>query len=251
MKFKLALTLTPFFLSGQVFAENKESLELFGMVSHEVAAELNRKATIDVVSRNGKKHRVYLETLYQDDNDGVAYDNYGNTYALKGTYEVPDKYGNLVERSCTKAKLFLDPMVVPVVASEDLPGPSCYIESSALDTDQNNNFIAEDDEFESLFGGKQSHKTFGCKRFAAYAPPLMWSPEISVASHIGSTRYTVKTKVMGNTQVQSKAKYYNGGWVNRYFYNSSISFTTGNAAASVFMSYIGKPLGSSIQGTIC
>ncbi|AUI88462.1 hypothetical protein BS333_19250 [Vibrio azureus] len=254
MKYKLALTLAPLLLSSQILAENKditENKKLFGEIPHELAVELNKKATIDVVSQDGKKHKVYIHTLYQTDNGGTAYDNYGNTYSLKGMYEVPNEFGNMVERSCTKAKLYLDPLVLPEVEPEDLPGPSCYIESSAKESDPNNNFIDKKDYSKTLLGKHKKNKMFGCKRFSSYAPPMVWSPQISVASHVGSTRYTIKTKIIGNTQVQSWARFYNRGWQNRYFYSSSTSFTTGEAAASVFMSYKGKPLGSAIQGSVC
>ena len=254
MKHKLSLTLVPLFLSSQILAENKsitDNKKLFGDISHELSAEYNKKATIDVVSKDGKKHKVYLESLYQSDNGGKAYDNYGNSYILKGIYEVPNEFGNMIERSCAEAKLYLDPSFLPKVAPEDLPGPSCYIESSAKDTDDNNNFIDRDAYSKILLGGNGKDQTFVCKRFSAYAPPMVWSPKINVASHLGSTSYTIKTKIMGNTQVQSWAKFYNRGWQNKYFYDSSINLTTGNAAASVYMSYKGNPLESAIQGTVC
>ncbi len=93
--------------------------------------------------------------------------------------------------------------------------------------------------------------SLACYTFAGYAPPSVWAPYIQVYSHIGPSYFTVKYKWFGDTMVNSVVKYYStAGWKETIYFQQ-YSFTTGNAAASIYVSYVGIPLGSSVEGQIC
>lgn len=91
-----------------------------------------------------------------------------------------------------------------------------------------------------------------CQDYAGYAPPGVWSPGIAGPGHIGPSYFKISVKWYGDTYVSSAVRYWssNNEWTTSIF-NAQTSFTTGNAASNIYMSYMGIPLGSSVLTTIC
>jgi hypothetical protein len=89
--------------------------------------------------------------------------------------------------------------------------------------------------------------------FTAYAAPMAWGPDATVASHIGSVTYTIKYEAVGDTLVQGQVKYYKGpggGQLVTELFQDETTITTANAVANVICNFKGVPTGSAVNGTV-
>jgi hypothetical protein len=88
--------------------------------------------------------------------------------------------------------------------------------------------------------------------FDAYAAPNTWGPTYRLRAHLGRAGYTVSYKAVGKTAVVGEVTYYatkSGPPVTRQF-NGSISFTTGDCAATPTVRFKGIPFGSAVKVTV-
>ncbi|MEJ6124013.1 hypothetical protein MT390_19435 [Vibrio sp. 2-Bac 85] len=204
---------------------------------------------------NGDPITVDTSSFYKDEVTGKIYSQDGNVYITKGEYESIDRHGNTIIKDCSQAMLFTDPNVVPDVPVGSLPGDECYFQQINYDEDGSSyekptipfkNEVLLEESTTSMT------RASTCTRFSGYAPPFKWSVPVPVVSHIGYTTYTITIKVKGSTDVNSWARYWgtNERWHDRKFMDST-TISTGSAASSVYMTYLGIPYGSSISGTAC
>ena len=91
------------------------------------------------------------------------------------------------------------------------------------------------------------------RQFAAYAPPMTWGPDVTVASHIGSVTYTISYEAVGDTLVLGRVIYYkgdNGGQKVTEEFTDQTTITTADAVANVLCDFKGIPTGSAVNGTV-
>ncbi|MDE1464033.1 hypothetical protein [Spartinivicinus poritis] len=205
----------------------------------------------NAVDIEGNAITINTRSLHQEQSTGKIYGLDGRVYVLTGTYKSFDKFGNTIYKKCSEAKLFTDPTVVPDAPPGSLAGPECkiqQIEGLLFDSDEQPSANAK----KKVTTLDRDLAITSCKRFAGYAPPMVWSPQTSIMGHIGSARFKIDIKTLGDTLVHSLVRYWGTSerWQETQF-NGSISIRTGNAAASVYMKYKGVPLGSAVEGKIC
>ncbi|MCX4027788.1 hypothetical protein H0A36_25205 [Endozoicomonas sp. SM1973] len=205
----------------------------------------------NAVDIEGKAITINTRSLHQEQSSGKIYGLDGRVYVLTGTYKSFDKFGNTIYKKCSEAKLFTDPTVVPDVPPGSLVGPECKIqqvEGPILDSDEQPSANAK----KKVTTPDRDLAIASCKRFAGYAPPMVWSPQTSIMGHIGSTSFKIDIKTLGSTLVHSLVRFWGPSerWQEKQF-NGSTSIRTGDAAASVYMRYKGVPLGSAVEGKIC
>lgn len=108
-------------------------------------------------------------------------------------------------------------------------------------------------EGEQLVGAAERVDVKQSRAFSAYAPPMAWGPEVTVASHMGSVTYNISYRALGNTLVLGKVTYYKGpGNQDRVTeqFTHKTTITTSNSMANVLVRFRGVPLGSAVEGTI-
>jgi len=89
--------------------------------------------------------------------------------------------------------------------------------------------------------------------FTAYAAPMTWGPDVTVASHIGSFTYTITYEAVGDTLVMGRVSYYKGTGGGQKVYEEfkdSTTITTANAVANVVCDFKGVPTGSAVTGSV-
>ena len=207
---------------------------------------------------NGNPIEIDSSSFIKDDVTGKIYSKDGRVFIRKGTYEYWDNYGNTIVKDCSKALLFTDPYVVPDVEHGELPGPECYFQQIEYHEDGSE---YGDMKKKRLMNSKtkrfnsekklSSFKYYKCSSFYGYAPPLAWSVPIRIATHIGPTTYKVTVAPKGDTEIFSWIKFHGKyEWI-KYQFRKSASFTTGDFAAPVWISFNGIPFGSVVTGNAC
>ncbi|MCG2836918.1 hypothetical protein L6J37_08765 [Photobacterium sp. WH77] len=207
---------------------------------------------------------IYVDTslLYQDPDTKVMTDPDGHQYIFTGTIEWFDESGNPIIKECSEALLFTDPSNPPDFSIVDLPGPNCVTQRITTDSYEEvpvselaePKVPANKIETKASTLNENDIMALSCRRFSAYASPNFWSKPIAIGSHIGATTYNVSSKILGKTLVQTWVRFWGPAnvWENRQFNgNGSTTIRTGNAAASVYTTYKGIPLGSAVEGKIC
>lgn len=93
----------------------------------------------------------------------------------------------------------------------------------------------------------------GRRPFSAWAAPMAWGPEVTVANHIGVVTYNISYKAVGNSIVLGRVTYYKGpgnqGRVREQFRDET-TITTSKSIATVIVEFLGNPLGSAVEGSI-
>ena len=230
---------------------------LLAVIPFLLASELSLASAIEnAYDQNGKAIVVDTSSFYKDEVSKKIYSQDGSVYLLKGNYESSNDYGNITIKDCSEAMLFTDPDVVPDVAPGSLPGDGCYLQQINYDEDGTSYKTPKEETLKNKIVNKDisvsTLKTSKCTRFSGYAPPFAWSTPLPVVSHIGYTTYTITIEVKGDTSVNSWTRYWSKDerWQDRKFMGST-TISTGSAAASVYMTYLGIPFGSSIEGKAC
>lgn len=96
-------------------------------------------------------------------------------------------------------------------------------------------------------------RPLAARNFVAYAAPMTWGPDVTVASHLGSVTYKITYEAVGETLVIGRVIYYKGPGggekVTEEFRNET-TITTSNSAANVVCDFKGVPTGSAVNGTV-
>lgn len=99
---------------------------------------------------------------------------------------------------------------------------------------------------------REDEVTTAARSFVGYAPPLVWGPGVTVASHIGSVTYTIEYSAVGDTVVMGRVTYWKGSGGGRKVteeFRDSTTITTSNSVATVDCEFKGLPTGSTVNGT--
>jgi len=91
------------------------------------------------------------------------------------------------------------------------------------------------------------------RTFAAYAAPMIWGPDVVVASHIGSATFTISYEAVGDTLVMGRVTYYKGDDAGQKVteeFRDETTITTSNSVANVVCDFKGIPTGSAVNGTV-
>jgi hypothetical protein len=91
------------------------------------------------------------------------------------------------------------------------------------------------------------------RNFTAYAPPMIWGPDTTVASHIGTVTFTITYEAVGDTLVMGRVTYYKGpdaGQLVTEEFRDETTITTSNSVANVVCNFKGIPTGSAVNGTV-
>jgi len=188
---------------------------------------------------------------------GEVYDTDGIHYINDGHYWKQLSDESWIQEDCTSLVNLINPDI-PFASGyeqETITSPLCVIKKMTNDGEYKpveGPLPRIEDRFLKPLEHEPLSSISSCSDFSAYAPPVVWSPYIWIISHIGPTSFAIKTKWFGDTMVNSKARYWGTGgyWVETIFFQE-IRVSVGNASASVYMSYQGIPLGSSVLGTVC
>ncbi|MBV8453282.1 MAG: hypothetical protein JOZ29_13565 [Deltaproteobacteria bacterium] len=89
------------------------------------------------------------------------------------------------------------------------------------------------------------------RTFAAYAGPSTWGPWLDVAHPVGSVAYAITAEPVGDTTLRCRVRYYkdeNNQVVEEW--RESVNIVTGNAVATVDVSFMGLLTGTAVNGTI-
>jgi hypothetical protein len=91
------------------------------------------------------------------------------------------------------------------------------------------------------------------RTFTAFAAPLTWGPDVTVASNIGVVTYTISYGAVGSTLVLGRVTYFKGTGGGRQVteeFRDETTITTANAVANVVCAFKGVVTGSAVNGTI-
>lgn len=89
--------------------------------------------------------------------------------------------------------------------------------------------------------------------YQAYAPPMIWGPWVTVASHLGSVTYKITSEPVGDTVLECKIRYFKGpggGTQVEERWVKDVTITTSDSVANVEVSFKGVPTGSKVEGTV-
>lgn len=105
---------------------------------------------------------------------------------------------------------------------------------------------------ELLAASERNVEIAASRSFTAYAPPLVWGPGMTVASHIGAVTYRITYEAIGDTLVMGRVHYYKSGSQDKVTeeFSSSTTITTSNSVGNVVVDFKGIPTGSAVNGTI-
>ena len=89
--------------------------------------------------------------------------------------------------------------------------------------------------------------------FTGDAPPMIWGPDVTVASHIGSVTFTITYEAVGDTLVLGRVTYYKGAGAGSKVieeFRDETTITTSDSVANVLCDFKGVPTGSAVTGTV-
>ncbi len=182
--------------------------------------------------------------------NGEVFDHNGSRYVNAGSYWNKNIEGYIEKQNCIPLAILIDPNADPKAFDnyEVLDHPSCKIKMIG---DDDNHYVPIETDTE-VVDAMERTLTASCTDYPGYAPPNFWSPEIAGPGHIGAASFKISVKWYGDTYVSSRVRYWapSNRWQKKVF-NAQTRIRTGHAAASIYMSYKGIPLGSSVKTTIC
>jgi hypothetical protein len=89
------------------------------------------------------------------------------------------------------------------------------------------------------------------RQFAAYAGSSSWGQWVQLGSYPGGGSFDINYRaVRGDTVVWGAVNYYGSGGSITEVFKDSISRTTGNAWAAIWVCFHGNPYGSAVRGTL-
>ncbi|TBA03105.1 hypothetical protein [Rhizobium ruizarguesonis] len=90
------------------------------------------------------------------------------------------------------------------------------------------------------------------RKLVGYAPPMVWGPEVTVASHIGSVTFNISYEAVGDTLVIGRVIYFKGEDSGKQVteeFKDDTTITTSDSVANVRCQFKGIPTGSAVDIT--